>query len=219
MPNWTLYEGDCLEIMRGFPSESVDVVITDPPYGVRKSEAWDNEDVFRSNITLWMSECLRVSRAGVLWFCADRMLPEVLKASGSRYQRLLIWEKPPGSQYAGAMRNRIWYSAEIIVVVDKSFSTKGSDAEISFAVRRDRTVPKRKWGHPTTKPLDLMRWLVRHYSNPGDTILDPFAGSGTTLQAAVEEGRNAIGIEREPEYCEIIRKRMAAVQQPLPFAK
>src|SRR5690554_649488 len=72
--------------------------------------------------------------------------------------------------------------------------------------------------HPTQKPLSLMSWLVRLVVPIGGTVLDPFAGSGTTLLAAVTEGRNAIGIEREPEYCDIIRKRMAAVQQPLPLA-
>lgn len=62
--------------------------------------------------------------------------------------------------------------------------------------------------HPTQKPLELMRWLVRAYSNPGDTILEPFAGSGSTLLAAALEGRNAIGVEQSSEYCDIIAKRL-----------
>jgi len=73
--------------------------------------------------------------------------------------------------------------------------------------------------HPTVKPIQLMRYLCRLVTPPGGTVLDPFAGSGTTLLAAVQEGFSVIGIEREPEYCDIIRKRMAAVQQPLPLAK
>jgi len=62
--------------------------------------------------------------------------------------------------------------------------------------------------HPTQKPIDLMKWLVRTYSNPGDTILDPFAGSGSTLVAAAIEGRKAIGIEQSKEYCDTIVKRL-----------
>lgn len=63
--------------------------------------------------------------------------------------------------------------------------------------------------HPTVKPLELMRWLVRLLTPPGGVVLDPFAGSGTTLCAAVDEGRHAIGVELEERYCEIIAKRLA----------
>lgn len=65
-------------------------------------------------------------------------------------------------------------------------------------------------GHPTVKPQALMRWLCRLVTPPGGTVLDPFAGSGSTLLAARAEGFNAIGIEREPEYVEIARRRLAA---------
>ena len=63
--------------------------------------------------------------------------------------------------------------------------------------------------HPTVKPSALMRWLVRLVTPPDGTILDPFAGSGTTLVAALAEGRQAIGIEREAEYVEIVKARLA----------
>lgn len=62
--------------------------------------------------------------------------------------------------------------------------------------------------HPTQKPLDLMKWLVSTYSDRNDTILEPFAGSGSTVVAAAELGRNVIAIEQSPEYCEIIVKRL-----------
>ena len=62
--------------------------------------------------------------------------------------------------------------------------------------------------HPTVKPLALMRWLVRMVTPPGGTVLDPFAGSGTTLEAAMLEGFNAVGIEREADYLPLIRARI-----------
>ena len=62
--------------------------------------------------------------------------------------------------------------------------------------------------HPTVKPVALMRWLCRLVCPPGGTILDPFAGSGTTGLAALEEGFMFVGIEREAEYAEIARKRL-----------
>ena len=71
--------------------------------------------------------------------------------------------------------------------------------------------------HPTVKPIKLMRYLCRLITPPGGTVFDPFAGSGTTILAAVQEGFSCIGIEKEPEYCEIIRQRMAEVQPVLPL--
>lgn len=62
--------------------------------------------------------------------------------------------------------------------------------------------------HPTQKPVALMRWLVETYSNKGDIILDPYAGSGSTLLAAKEMGRGYIGIELQPEYVEVCKKRL-----------
>lgn len=89
---------------------------------------------------------------------------------------------------------------------------------VAKASRSERTMGgKVENNHPTVKPIKLMRYLCRLITPPGGTVLDPFAGSGTTLLAAIQEGFSAIGIEREPEYCEIIRRRMAGVQPPLPL--
>src|SRR5690606_33707067 len=82
---------------------------------------------------------------------------------------------------------------------------------VAKASRSERTMGgKVENNHPTVKPIKLMRYLCRMVTRPGGTVHDPFAGSGTTLIAAVQEGFNVIGIEREPEYCEIIRRRMEA---------
>jgi site-specific DNA-methyltransferase (adenine-specific) len=64
------------------------------------------------------------------------------------------------------------------------------------------------WGHPVEKPIQWMRWAVALASRPGELVLDPFAGSGTTLRAAKDLGRRAVGIELEERYCEIAAKRM-----------
>lgn len=66
--------------------------------------------------------------------------------------------------------------------------------------------------HPTVKPIKLMRYLVRLITPPGGTVLDPFAGSGTTLIAAKQEGFQYIGVEREPEYVELAKKRLEAAE-------
>ena len=67
--------------------------------------------------------------------------------------------------------------------------------------------------HPTEKSVDLCRWLIRSYSNPGDTVLDPAMGSGTTGVAAIQEGMNFVGIERDPHYYEIASRRIAEAKQ------
>ena len=82
----------------------------------------------------------------------------------------------------------------------------------------DRYVPKQNH-HPTVKPVALMRWLIKLVARPGDVVLDPFMGSGTTGVACAMEGRGFIGIEREAEYVEIARARIdhASAQGVLPL--
>ena len=201
--------GDCLEIMQDMADNSVDLVLTDPPYGVRKTEAWDARELFLTRIKLWLNECLRVSKTGVVWFCASSMLPHILPGYEEYFQRLLIWDKPPGSQFAGAMHNKLWYSMEPILVFDKNNLTKkGKEAPYSYSTFQARTIPKKKYGHPTTKPLELISWLIEHYSDEGDVILDPFLGSGTTAVAALNTGRFFIGIEQEPEHVQTAKNRV-----------
>lgn len=67
-----------------------------------------------------------------------------------------------------------------------------------------------KKGHPTQKPVALLEWLIKTYTNPGDTVLDPVAGSGTTAIAALRTGRHCIAIEKDPAYFEVMRKRVDA---------
>ncbi|MDD5304003.1 MAG: site-specific DNA-methyltransferase [Elusimicrobia bacterium] len=74
------------------------------------------------------------------------------------------------------------------------------------------------FGHPSPKPECVMRWLVDELSEPGETVLDPFMGSGTTLRAAKDLGRKAIGIEIEERYCEIAAKRLSQQVLPLELA-
>ena len=78
-----------------------------------------------------------------------------------------------------------------------------------------------QWPTPpsTVKPLDLMRWLVRLVTPPGGVVLDPFAGSGTTLEAAIVEGFRCIGIEREADYLPLIDQRIARARPPLDFTE
>src|SRR6056297_2589302 len=111
---------DCIEGFKKIPDDTFDLILTDPPYGVRSQDELDNKENFLKNIDLWLQECLRVSKSTVIWFCADKMLPYILKNKENLFHRLLIWNKPAGSQFAGAQNNNIWYSMEPILVFSKN---------------------------------------------------------------------------------------------------
>jgi len=193
-------------ILSKLGDSSVDSVITDPPFGVRKAEDWDDKMAFIKNVGGWLDECLRVSKHTVIWFGAGKMLPYVLAnlIFTDRYDvfaRQHSWKKPEGSQYAGASNNNIWYSNEYIWVFSKDWEqTKsyGKDMNFGYDDFTYRTLPKVYTGHPTAKPVPMMRKLIGHYSAPGETILDPFSGSFSTTIAAIDMGRRSIGIEQSP---------------------
>jgi DNA modification methylase len=211
--NGILFNCSCLDISKQMPDNSVDLVITDPPYGVRKKEKWDDKIYFLNSIENWLKEYYRVSKLGVIWFCADIMIPEIMRITSKNnivFHRLLIWNKPSGSQYTGAIRNKIWYSIEPILVFLKNENlTKIKNIQnYSYASFDARTIPQKKYNHPTVKPTNLMEWLIKHYSEEGHIILDPFMGSGTTGVACKNLNRNFIGIELNPEYCEIAKQRI-----------
>jgi site-specific DNA-methyltransferase (adenine-specific) len=206
--NGILYCGDCLEIMKEFPKESVDLVLTDPPYGVRKKEKWDNLENFLNKVDEWINYSYGITRTVVLWFCAEKLFPTILSNNKDKFHRLLIWNKSAGSQFAGAMNTNIWYSTELILVFGKNIPKTNKQKKYGYACFSYRTIPKKKYNHPTTKPLGLMEDLVYFYSNEGEIVLDPFSGSGTTAVACEKLNRRWIGIEINEEYCEIAKKRI-----------
>ena len=214
-----IIQGDCLEVMKGIPDKSIDLVVTDPPYGKRKDIEWDNEENFIRNIDLWFSEFFRISKYGTLIFCAGSMIPHLIKNREKEYQRILFWNKPPGSQFNGACNNRLWYSVEPILVFSQNYEelkkNYEEDCEYAYQFFNKGTIPFKKYKHPTTKSVKLMEYLILHFSKKGQIILDPFLGSGTTAVACKELGRKYIGIEISPEYCEIARRRINAIPESL----
>ena len=208
--------GDCDEVMPCIPDKSVDLVITDPPYGKRKDIEWDNKDNFISKIDYWFNEFFRISKYGVIIFCADSMMPYLLNNREQYYQRILFWNKPEGSQFNGACNNNLWFSIEPILIFSQDYEQlkKNYEKEIPYEYQffNARTIPMKKYGHPTTKPLNLMMWLIMHFTKQNQIILDPFIGSGTTAVACKKLNRNYIGIDKNYN---IARKRVNATPEPL----
>lgn len=219
----TVYLGDCLEVMRDMSAATVDAVICDPPYIVgatsvgnvrSKSGTWADMENAAHWFSMWMAEARRVLRpTGHLFaFTNWRSTPTMIRAgslAGFAWSGCCVWDKQwigPGGPKSFRPRYELIMHAPM------------SDAAIS-----NRSVPdiyECKWhgamrttDHAAEKPVELMRWLVSLIAEPGAVVLDPFAGSGSTMVAAQAEGVRCIGIEREAAWVEVIRSRLA--QLPL----
>ena len=206
MSDVTLHLGDCLEVMRYMPDKSVDAVITDPPYGIgedggacrtrgkpgyakHEKRHWDKNRPDKQ----YFETMRTVSKNQVIFggnYFADLLPPTM----GWIYWRKLMGGDFSDGELAWTSFNR--------ALKEYTKCPKGIDKE-----------------HPTQKPLALMKWVIETYTNEGDTILDPFMGSGTTGVACVQTGRNFIGCEIDPDYYAIAERRIRDAQAhvPLPF--
>jgi DNA modification methylase len=206
-----IYHGDCQEILPTI--RDVDLVLTDPPYGIgeaagknksRRSAAlpkdyavatWDNERIDDNLLSL----VLRAGRNCILF--GGNYYTDILPQN----QCWLIWDKENSGDFA---------DAEIAWT-----TLPGAIRLIRFMWNGMLQRIKQTRYHPTQKPVEVMRWCIQQadikLKSKQNTIIDPFMGSGTTLRAAKDLGRKAIGIEREERYCEIAARRMA--QSVLPF--
>lgn len=218
----TLYHGDCMEIMDDMPVAKA--VITDPPYsqathGNAKSNKGKGHGTKQINFTA-LEDPNRLF--GQL---ADHTEGWIIANVDYKHAFQLDATPPPGLRM---LRVGVWVKTNPMPQISADRPAPGWEA-IIYMHRED---VKPKWngggqhgnyvlplsqgtGHPTSKPISMISDWVRKFTNHGDTILDPFAGSGSTLKAARDEGRNAIGIEVEEKYCEIIAKRLD--QQTLDF--
>lgn len=187
--------GDCRDILPTLGN--VDAVVTDPPFGLgaklQGGRDWGNDP----KLLEWDAEAP-----------PTETLMEVVAAGTSA----VLW----GGNYFGLPPSRGW------LVWDKSNAVPTmADVELAWtnldrpAKRFRGLVGRCEFGHPTQKPLDLMKWTIAQvdHCHAVETILDPFAGSGTTGVAAVQMGRDFIGIEREPRYFDIACKRIEEAQR------
>lgn len=240
----TIIQGDCVDVMRTMSAESVDMVLTSPPYdNLRDYKGYTFEFEQTAN------EIFRVLKLGgvCVWVVGDATIKGsetgtsfrqalYFKDIGFNLHDTMIYSK---KNYVPLTHKRYEQQFEYMFVLSKgkprvfngltvkSKQTKGGPGyyEKDGSVRANhspRTFKEEKlrpnvWeyvigqercGHPAVFPLPLAKDHILSWSNEGDTILDPFLGSGTTLLAAQELGRKGIGIEISEEYCEIARKRL-----------
>ena len=215
-----LIQGDCLSEIKNIESESIDCIITDPPYKVisggqtRTAKAffkgkWKNDGkIFKHNDVdfnnAFIDELYRVmkNQSHIYFFTNFLNLNKFLtlfEQSNFYIHNLLVWEKK-------AVVNR-WYlkNAEYVIFAKKgkakSINNKGSKTIHKFNVPKDKQ-------HPTQKPVELLEFYIKNSTNEGDIILDMFMGSGSTGIAAMNTNRNFIGIEKDEKYFAIAKNRM-----------
>jgi DNA modification methylase len=215
----TIYHGDCREVLPSLGQ--VDAVVADPPFGIGfkyeshddtpegygafvwgVTEACERLCAPASPVFVWQS--MLNARHFAEWFPRDWRIFAAAKnfvqlrkvAMQHSWDPVLVWWTPGDEPY------HLGRGAASVVGVNRDFHIANSSAIVS-----DTTAPQRQ--HPCPRPLDQVKFIVSQWVRPGGIVLDPFCGSGTSVVAARELGRCAIGIEIEERYCEIAARRLS----------
>ena len=210
-----IYNEDCLEGMKRIPDGSVDCIVTDIPYnecnradnGLRNLDK-DKADIGCFDITELTDMLCNKTRGSIYMFCGFNQVSNIRMAMTEKglSTRIIVWEKTNPSPMNGSS---IWLSGIELCVF-------GKKSKATFNLHCKNTVLRYPCGvnkiHPTQKPIALMSYIVNASTKEGDTVLDPFMGSGTTAIACIREKRNFIGFEKSEEYW---RKSMERIRNEL----
>jgi len=231
-----LAQGDCLECMKWLEDGSVDMVLADPPYGTTACK-WDSVIPFEP---IWAQLKRIVKPNGAIVLTASQPFTSALVMSNvAMFKYCWVWLKNFKTGHLNAKKQPMRSVEDVLVFysVQPSFTPQGlstwgkikdrgssprtnrpagivslqthtgyPDQQLSFS----RDLPS---VHPTQKPVALMEYLIRTYTNEGETVLDFAMGSGTTDVAAVQTGRRFIGIEKDAGYFTIAKERIAAAER------
>lgn len=216
----TIYHGDCREVLPLLARDSIDLIVTDPPYGIRwqsgfrtlKFDPIVGDDSTEAAIT-GLTLCVPLLKRGRHIYAFGRY---DAPPSMSNPTTELIWDK---ELFSGGDLSIPWASQHEPIsfwVNNKDGKLqKRPDGGLTTRLRRGSIVRGKRLNslavanHPTEKPVDVLRQLIESSSCLGERILDPFMGVGSTLVAARLEGREAIGIEIEEKYCELAARRLS----------
>jgi DNA modification methylase len=202
--------GDCLEVMKTLPDKSVDAVITDPPYNVGKDYGTHDDSMTDGEYAEWCAvrvmESFRLSE--YQFWVAPRYKLDLWMGLLPKSHLIVV---PRGA--AGPFRGGWSDNFEIALAVGKPKGGAPSDLWKGIRLKGEGYFFREEtYGHPGYTPIPIMRKAILSLSNPGDIILDPFMGTGTTGVACVETGRDFIGIEIDPGYFKIAECRIKDAQ-------
>ena len=236
-----LRKGDCLEVMKGIPDNSIDAIITDTPYGTTACK-WDSVIDFD---LIWeqLNRIIKPNGAIVL-FGAEPFSSALRMSNVRNYKYDWVWEKTQATGHLNAKRQPLRSNELISVFYKKQCTynpqkTQGhkpmnsgvrklsvqnktevygrATKELPFGGNTDRyprtnivfkSDKQKSYLHPTQKPVALMEYLIKTYTNENETVLDFTMGSGSTLVACKNTNRNGIGIEMNDKYFEIAEERI-----------
>lgn len=241
-----LMMGDCLERMAEIEDGSVDLVLTDPPYGTTACK-WDAVIPFDP---MWEQVWKVLKPNGAAVFTASQPFTSSLVMSAAKqFKHEWIWHKNAGSNFATVKWQPMKEHESVLVfakgtpnyfaikqprvrpiksgytnrsntgkrsayggMVNEGFTVSDADMRVPSSVQKFN---RERGHHPTQKPVALMEYLIRTYTNEGETVLDFTMGSGTTGVACANLNRNFIGIERDPTYFQIAQQRIEEAQRRL----
>ena len=219
---YKLILGDCIEKMKDIPDESIDCVITDPPYGLDKNMANDKIEGLDKLLTNAIKEMCRVIKdkhSILMFFDCGKNLPiafHSIQEGGGHFERYIQFYKPNDCSMP---HNRVLRKSEALLLFSKSGVLHHEGEKFMHDVIIGN-VKKQEYGHfyhPSVKSLDIIKKLILVNTHPNYLILDPFMGSGTTGVACMNLNRKFIGIEISKDYYDIAEKRIheASLNQKL----
>ena len=216
----TIHHGDCREVLAGMGDMSVAAVLTDPPYGERThgmaktnkgkghgTKAVDFAAISDDDLRRTLAECGRVSQGWVVATLAYQhaFAFDAEPPAGLRCLRLGVWVKTnPMPQISADRPGQGWESIAYMHRDDVKPAWNGGGKHGNYVLP-----VKQGEAHPTSKPLAMVGDWVEKFTQPGDTILDPWAGGGTTARAAVDLGRKVIVVEIQERFCEVMAARLS----------
>ena len=212
-----LQHGDCLELMKSIPDGSVDLVLADPPYGMdyqsaRRSDRsqWKPKIANDKRPFIWFinSAAQKLKNGGALiCFCrfdSWMAFSFACDLAGLQVKAEIVWDKM--NHGTGDLKGCPGFRHEIAIFATKGrFTFHGKRPQSLVSIPR---ISATKLSHPNEKPVDLMSWIIEHYSTAGSVVLDPFTGVSPTGVACVNTGRNFIGMELDAGYFEIAKNRI-----------
>lgn len=241
-PN-TFYLGDCLQVMEDIEDNSIDAIICDLPYGTIAAK-WDSVIPFTSLWAAYKRICK--PNAAIVLCAADPFTSMLVTSNIGNWKQTLVWEKNIASNFLNAKRQHLVIHENIVLFScgtpvyhpqmrpGKPYTQKRSGKDdtgdcygkiekrtdtVNNGERYPTTIlrfPRETGLHPTQKPLPLMDYLIKTYTNEGDLVLDNCCGSGTVPLAAKNAGRRYIGIERDSDYYAVAVKRVEGTVSPPP---
>jgi site-specific DNA-methyltransferase (adenine-specific) len=230
-----LFQGDCLELMRDIPDHSVDMVLCDLPYGTTSRNEWDKPLDMEK---LWPQYKRVIKSGGaIVLFSQLPFACDLISGNRKQFRYEIVWEKNNSVGFLNANRMPLRAHENILVFYERlpTYNPQKGEGKPYKRIRRnpatqnygqqERTTSticengKRfprdviKFGferglHPTQKPVPLLEYLIKTYTNEGDTVLDNCMGSGSTGVACVNTGRNFIGMELDETYFKIAKNRI-----------